>query len=83
MIHKFRMLGFAILLAGAAMLPLAKADQWNKETKLTFSAPVQIPGQVLPAGSYVFKLADSQADRHIVQIFTEDQQPFWPFPRIA
>ena len=74
MIHKFRMLGFAILLAGAAMLPLAKADQWNKETKLTFSAPVQIPGQVLPAGSYVFKLADSQADRHVVQIFTEDQR---------
>lgn len=74
MIYKLRMLGLAILLAGAAMLPLAKADEWNKETTLTFSASVQIPGQVLPPGSYVFKIADSQADRHIVQIFTQDQR---------
>lgn len=72
MIYKFRTLGFAILLAGAAMLPPAKADDWNKESTVTFSAPVQIPGQVLPPGSYVFKLADNQADRRIVQIFTED-----------
>ena len=74
MIYKFRTLSFAILLAGAAMLPLAKADDWNKESTVTFSAPVQVPGQVLPPGSYVFKLADDQADRHIVQIFTEDQR---------
>ena len=73
MFYKFRMLGFAMLMAGAAMLPVAKADQWNKETTVMFSSPVQIPGQVLPPGSYVFKLADNQADRHVVQIFTEDQ----------
>ena len=74
MIYKFRTVGFAILLAGAAMLPPAKANDWNKESTVTFSAPVQIPGEVLPPGSYVFKLADNQADRHIVQIFTEDQR---------
>jgi hypothetical protein len=74
MIYKLRMLGLATLLAGAAMLPLAKADEWNKETTLTFNASVQIPGQVLPPGSYVFKLVDNQADRHIVQIFTQDQR---------
>jgi hypothetical protein len=27
----------------------------------------------LPAGTYVFKIADSLADRHIVQIFNEDE----------
>jgi hypothetical protein len=74
MIYKFRTLAVALLLAGTAMLPSVKGDEWNKETKVTFSAPVQIPGQVLQAGSYVFKLADSQSDRHIVQIFTEDQR---------
>src|SRR5579864_6649748 len=74
MIYKLRMFGFAILLAGGAMLPLANADEWNKQTTVMFNAPVQIPGQVLQAGSYVFKLADNQADRHIVQIFTEDQK---------
>lgn len=54
----------------------AKADEWNKKTVVTFSAPFEIPGvgaQILPAGTYVFKLLDSQSDRHIVQIFNERQ----------
>jgi len=53
-----------------------KADEWNKKTVLTFDKPFEIPGvgaQVLPAGTYVFKLLDSQSDRHIVQIFNERQ----------
>lgn len=49
----------------------AHADEWNDETKLTFSQPIQIPGHVLPAGTYVFKLADTN-DRHVVQIFNAD-----------
>ena len=49
-----------------------KADEWDKETKLTFSGPVQVEKTQLPAGTYVFKLADT-ADRHIVQIFNADQ----------
>lgn len=49
-----------------------KADEWNKETKITFSGPVQVQDTQLPAGTYVFKLANSN-DRHIVQIFNEDQ----------
>src|SRR5258708_34019173 len=55
------------------MLPSVKADDWNKETNVTLSTRVAIPGQVLQPGSYVFKLADSQSDRHIVQIFPVDQ----------
>jgi hypothetical protein len=35
---------------------------------------VEIPGQVLPAGAYVFKLVDSQSDRDVVQIFSKDQK---------
>ena len=41
---------------------------------VTFSAPVEVPGKVLPEGTYVFKLADSQSNREIVQIFTEDER---------
>jgi hypothetical protein len=63
---------FALL---ALAFPLgAKADEWNKATVVTFNQPFEIPGvgaQVLPAGTYVFKLLDSQSDRHIVQIFNE------------
>jgi LPXTG-motif cell wall-anchored protein len=39
---------------------------------MTFSQPVEIPGQILPAGTYTFVLADSPSDRHIVQIFNAD-----------
>ena len=41
---------------------------------MTFDAPVEVPGvgaQILPAGTYVFKLLDSPSDRHIVQIFNQ------------
>jgi hypothetical protein len=53
---------------------LAKADVSDKKTIVTFSAPVEIPGdKVLPAGTYVFKLLDSTAERNIVQIFNKDE----------
>jgi hypothetical protein len=50
----------------------AKADEWNKKIEFQFSTAVQIPGKVLPAGKYVFQLLDSQSDRNIVQVFSED-----------
>ena len=50
----------------------ALADEWNKKTEFQFSAPVQIPGRTLPAGKYVFQLADSESGRNVVQIFSED-----------
>ena len=56
------------------MAPAAKADEWDKQTVLTFNEPVEIPGKVLPAGTYVLRLSDSQSDRNVVQVFTEDQK---------
>lgn len=50
-----------------------KADTWDRKTVVTFTDAVEIPGQVLPAGTYVFKLANSISDRHIVQIWNEDE----------
>ena len=69
-----KLLSFAVagfILAGITMTP-AKADQWDKRTVVKFNAPVEIPGRVLPAGTYVMKLADSNADRNIVQFFNKD-----------
>jgi hypothetical protein len=45
----------------------------DQRTNVTFSGPVSVPGTTLPAGTYVFRLADSQANRHIVQIFDKDE----------
>ena len=64
-------LSASLALMGSMIAP-AIADDWNKETKLEFSAPVQVPGKLLEAGKYVFKLADNESDRNIVQIFSED-----------
>jgi hypothetical protein len=63
---------FGLALLPATYFPLAHADEWDKTTKITFSEPVQVPGKVLPAGTYTFKLLNSDSDRHIVQIFNED-----------
>jgi LPXTG-motif cell wall-anchored protein len=66
---------FGVLVVCAFLVPTAAADDWNKRTTVTFSAPVEVPGvgaQVLPAGTYLFKLMDSLSDRNIVQIFNED-----------
>jgi hypothetical protein len=63
---------FAVTLLGAAVLPSASADTSNKKTVVTFSQPVEVPGKILPAGTYTFQLLDSLSDRHIVQIFNAD-----------
>lgn len=51
----------------------AQADEWNKKTILTVNEPIQVTDTVLNPGQYVLKLADSNSDRHIVQIFNSDQ----------
>jgi hypothetical protein len=63
---------FAVLLLGVTLLPSAQADTWNKKTVVTFSQSVEVPGKILPAGTYTFQLLDSPSDRHIVQIFDAD-----------
>ena len=61
-----------LLALGIATLPpQARADEWNQKTVMTFSGPVEIPGQVLLPGTYVFKLMDSQSDRNIVEVFNK------------
>ena len=65
------------VLSGAALIaaclaPGARADEWNKKTFLTFSAPVQIPGATLPAGTYTFQLADPDNARHVVRVSSKE-----------
>jgi len=70
---------FCLALMGVGFSPAANASEWNRKTTMTFSGPVEIPGVhlkgwgVLPAGTYVFKIMDSNSDRHIVQIFNASE----------
>jgi hypothetical protein len=64
------MLG-GLLLTGAATQ--ANADAWNKKTYVTISQSIEVPGAVLTPGKYVFKLVNSDSNRHIVQIMNAEE----------
>lgn len=63
-----------VALIATVLSPGLRADAWDKKTILTIDKPIQLPTKVLEPGKYVFKLADSQSDRHIVQVFSEDEK---------
>ena len=64
-----------VLIAGAALLGLwtapARADESNELTYFTFSAPVELPGMALPAGTYIFERPDI-GGAHLVQVLSQD-----------
>jgi len=63
---------FGMLIAFGVFFELAAhADEAYEATTITFSAPVQIPGRVLPAGTYVFQQANSD-DLNLIQISNPD-----------
>jgi hypothetical protein len=61
------------LLAFLSVLPAVRADQADQATKVTFSQPVQVPGRVLPAGTYVFVLPEEVNQHYVVRIFNADR----------
>jgi hypothetical protein len=59
----------AASLGFTALAPKAGADPYDKKVIATFAEPIEVPGGItLQPGTYVFKLQDSQNDRHIVLI---------------
>jgi hypothetical protein len=62
-----------LALAALFVANTAKADTWNKATKITFPEPVEVSGTVLQSGTYWFQLMDSPANRNIVQIWNADR----------
>jgi len=61
-----------LALLGTIFTSGVQADNWNKKTVVTFSQPFEIPGQILPAGTYTIKLVDLASERHIVQFLDAD-----------
>lgn len=61
-------------LLGSSFVPKAHADAWDKMTIVTVNEPIIAGDKVLDPGTYVWKLLDSPANRHIVQIFDKDQR---------
>jgi hypothetical protein len=67
----------ATMLAFLMMLPVARASEEDQATKLTFNKAVQIPGRVLPAGTYWFVLLETNTAPQIVQIFNSDRSTLY------
>ncbi len=66
----------SLLALFALAAPAAMADDFNRETIVTINGPIEVPGvgeHILPAGTYVFKILGSSTERHIVQIYNQDQ----------
>lgn len=52
----------------------ASENQKDQTTKVVFTAPVEIPGRVLPAGSYLFTLVPGDPEHNLVQVWTADRE---------
>jgi LPXTG-motif cell wall-anchored protein len=50
----------------------AQATEWDKKTIIKIDQPLQIRDTVLQPGSYMLRLYDSNAERHVVQIWNAD-----------
>ena len=72
-IHKLYIVLGLLIALGVFFELAAHAEETSEFTQITFSKPVQIPGQVLPAGTYLLQRADSN-DPNIVQIFSVDRR---------
>jgi hypothetical protein len=50
----------------------AEAQPADYRTHFTFSAPVTLPGVTLPAGKYIFRLADPDSSRKVINVLSAD-----------
>jgi hypothetical protein len=64
-------IGLSAVLFCFVLAPRAYASQWNEMTWVTFTAPVEVPGHALPAGTYDFQLMNLPSDRDVVEIFNK------------
>jgi len=60
-----------MLLGATFFVSNVQADESDRKTIMTVNEPIQVPGKVLPAGTYSLKLLDSN-DRTLVAIYNAD-----------
>jgi len=62
---------FTLVLVAPAVV---HSDEWNLRTRFTVNHPFEVPGMVLqPDTRYVIRLYDSPAERHVVQLYNNDE----------
>jgi hypothetical protein len=61
----------AIAVLSFVFVPKAGANNTDQKTVLTFNQAVEVPGTVLPSGTYVFKIVTGK--REVVQVLNRDE----------
>jgi hypothetical protein len=71
-----RKAALACVASAVLALPFVAGAQGpaNQDTFFTFSQDVELPNKTLPAGKYLFQLADSPSNRHVVKVMSADRK---------
>ena len=73
-------LACAVTVFVCLMAAPVSAQPLDKRTLFTFSGPVTLPGVTLPAGQYLFRLADPNSSSKVVQVLNaEGTKPYGLF----
>jgi hypothetical protein len=72
MLKRFISTSVLVVLVGAASGANAFTGTADKRTYFTFSQPVALPGVTLPAGTYMFRLADDTTTRKVIQVSNKE-----------
>jgi hypothetical protein len=64
----------SMMLLGTFFVAKSQASELDKKTIVTVNGPIQVPGKVLPAGTYVFKLPVTDlTNQTLISIFNADE----------
>lgn len=61
----------AAILTSMSATPV-RAQTMDSRTEFTFNQPIELPGVTLPPGTYIFRLMDALAGRHVMQVTAKD-----------
>ena len=75
--NKTKLMILATMLGFLTMLPAARASEEDQATELTFNKAVQIPGRVLPAGTYWFIAVETNTAPNIIEVFNSDRSTLY------
>src|SRR3954466_14825048 len=76
-IRKAALACMTVAMVGLSLNATAQTGPRNQDTFFTFSQPVELPNKTLPAGTYFFQLMDSESNRHIVKVMSQDRKELY------
>jgi len=71
----------SMFVTGILLIPAVNADPVKKATEVTFKMPVEIPGMVLQAGTYVIKVPDPVTHADMVGFYNRDESYLYKLVR--